>query len=381
MIRTVIRPLAFFLLIAGLAATLYSCGGEKSPAAPTPASPPANTATFTVTPTPTQVGYCGDSSGTCTATLSPTPTFTRTATPTLTRTPTPLGCPATPAAYSLEWGSDGIGPGQFYYLSSTCLAVDPSGYVYVADYYNNVYWDRIQKFNASGSYQGAVTTENVMGETGGMIGLAVDASGNYYVGEDLQSRVRKFNSSGAAVTSWGSAGSGDGQFDGPGGLAVDTSGNVYVHDWRNYRIQKFSPSGAFLGKTSGSYNGYFNGPGGIAVAANGDIYTCSSYNGTVCRMNSSFAHLNYVPASGSLSAPWAVAVDGRGFVYVTETNAHRVKMFLPDGTLCKTWGKNGGDGTSGTGPGEFWYPNGIAADSVGNVYVFDGNDRVQKLAP
>jgi len=53
-------------------------------------------------------------------------------------------------------------------------------------------------------------------------------------------RIQKFDSNGSFLTAWGSAGSGDGQFNSPGGVAVEGGGSVYVADAGNYRIQKFA---------------------------------------------------------------------------------------------------------------------------------------------
>jgi len=53
-------------------------------------------------------------------------------------------------------------------------------------------------------------------------------------------RIQKFDSNGTFLTAWGSAGSGDGQFNSPGGVAVEGGGSVYVADAGNYRIQKFA---------------------------------------------------------------------------------------------------------------------------------------------
>jgi tripartite motif-containing protein 71 len=68
--------------------------------------------------------------------------------------------------------------------------------------------------------------------------ITVDSSGNVYVSDRFNHRIRKFTSS----TKWGSYGDGDGQFGSPSGVAVDSYGNVYVADTNNHRIQKFSPS-------------------------------------------------------------------------------------------------------------------------------------------
>ncbi|MCX5800056.1 MAG: 6-bladed beta-propeller [Candidatus Eisenbacteria bacterium] len=70
-------------------------------------------------------------------------------------------------------------------------------------------------------------------------GIAVDASGNVYVGDTCNHRIQVFTSSGTYITEWGGLGTGPGQFQGPHGIAFDASGNVYVADKGNYRIQVF----------------------------------------------------------------------------------------------------------------------------------------------
>jgi hypothetical protein len=80
--------------------------------------------------------------------------------------------------------------------------------------------------------------------------VAVDTSGNVYVADTNNDRIQKFTSDGTFLTTWGSEGSGDGQFDWPSGVAVDASGNVYVADRGNDRIQKFRLHHTFSDITS-----------------------------------------------------------------------------------------------------------------------------------
>jgi DNA-binding beta-propeller fold protein YncE len=76
-------------------------------------------------------------------------------------------------------------------------------------------------------------------------GVAVDSSGNVYVTDADNNRVRKFDSYGRYLTQLGSKGSGPGQFLGPFGIALDSSDNVYVTDSGNNRVEKFTSNGTY----------------------------------------------------------------------------------------------------------------------------------------
>ena len=93
-------------------------------------------------------------------------------------------------------------------------------------------------------------------------------------------RIQKFSPDGTFLTSWGSEGSGNGQFDSPHGVAVDGSDNVYVADSDNNRIQKFTPGVTFLTSWGiyGSQNGQFYYPHGVSVDAGGTIYVADVFN-------------------------------------------------------------------------------------------------------
>jgi sugar lactone lactonase YvrE len=114
-------------------------------------------------------------------------------------------------------------------------------------------------------------------------GVAVDGSGDVYVADFYNHRIQKFDSAGNFVTKWGTSGSGDGQFDYPFGIAVDGLGYVYVADTYNYRIQKFDSDGNFVTKwgTWGSDHGQFRSPYGIAVDGSGYVYVADSSNNRI----------------------------------------------------------------------------------------------------
>src|SRR5438876_35137 len=135
---------------------------------------------------------------------------------------------------------------------------------------------------------------------------------------------------GTFVTTWGSSGAGNGQFNAPLGVATDGSGNVYGAASGNNRVQKFDTSGNFLTawRSWGSGNGQFIYPSGLAV-------------------------------------------DGSGNVYVADRDNNRIQKFDASGTFLTTWG------SAGSGNGQFSNPTGVATDGSGNVYVVDGNNRIQ----
>jgi DNA-binding beta-propeller fold protein YncE len=210
--------------------------------------------------------------------------------------------------------------------------------------------------------------------------IAVDASSNVYVVDSYNHRVQKFDSDGNYLTQWGTNGSGNGQFESPDGVAVDDSGNVYVVDAGNHRIQKFTNTGTYLTQwgTNGSGNSQFDSPAGIAVDASGNVYVVDTYNYRIQKFTDTGTYLTQWGTNGSgngqFDSPSGVAVDASGNVYTTESGNHRVQKFDSTGTYLTQWG------TNGSGDGQFEYPNGIAVDASGNVYVVDEQTyRVQKF--
>ena len=114
-------------------------------------------------------------------------------------------------------------------------------------------------------------------------GVAVDSSGNVYVADQNNNRIRKISPAGVVTTLAGSSsgntnGTGTAaRFSVPSGVAVDSSGHVYVADSNNHRIRKISPTGVvttFAGSSQGNNDGTgtaarFNAPYGVAVDSSG----------------------------------------------------------------------------------------------------------------
>ena len=192
------------------------------------------------------------------------------------------------------------------------------------------------------------------------------------------------------LRTWGHIGTGPGQFRLPDGLAVDTAGTVWVADRDNNRIQKFTytgkvqPFAPFKRTHLTSARGHFNLPYGVAVNGIGELYVADTHNHRIQwftpqgKLIKTWGRLGNAP--GEFNTPRGLTVDVFGNVWVADHTNQRVQKFSYDGRLLGVFGAHGGDGTPGSGPGEFFEPRGMYSDADGNIYVAEMvNHRVQVL--
>jgi tripartite motif-containing protein 71 len=165
------------------------------------------------------------------------------------------------------------------------------------------------------------------------------------------------------LTTWGSGGIGDGQFDGIGGIALDGSSYVYVSDKGNKRIEKFTASGTYVAQWA-TPDGAIDG---VAVDGSGNVYAADFWNGRILKFSSSgalLAQFNTKLPSDFDSEPHSVAVDSSGNTWVVDSGDSLVKKFDAGGTYLGSLPK-------GPDPGQIARPIGVAVDSSSNVYVVD----------
>jgi uncharacterized protein (TIGR03437 family) len=269
------------------------------------------------------------------------------------------------------YSGDG-GPATSAQLNPYCVAVDGSGNLYIADYSNSV----IRKVTAA---TGIITTVAGNGThgysgdggpaTGAQLwfptGVAVDGSGNLYIADSTNNRIRKVTAATGIISTV--AGNGTPGFSGDGGLAtsamlsnpeqaaMDGSGNIYIADNGNCRVRKVTAATGIITTLAGNGGCSYSGDGGPATSA-------------------------------QLSIPGGVAVDGFGNLYIADFSFDRIRMVAAATGIITAVAGNETPGYSGDGGlainAELNYPAGVAVDAAGNLYIADAyNNAIRLLVP
>ena len=181
--------------------------------------------------------------------------------------------------------------------------------------------------------------------------------------------------------SFGSSGSGTGQFGGIPGIATDAEGAVFAVDYDHGRVEKFSPSGEYISQfgSTGSEAGQLLAPNGLAIDSSGIIYVTEYSNNRIQEFNSKGESIGYLgkqgpgTENGQVQNPTDITIDSEGNFWVSEDHS-QVQEFNSNGEFVRKFG------SFGTGNGQFHIPSGVAVDGSGNVWVADfNNNRVQKF--
>ena len=217
-----------------------------------------------------------------------------------------------------------------------------------------------------------------LGGVGGPMGVAINKRGEVVVTEGEGHCVSVFNPNGKKLQSFGTEGSGQGQFNFPCGVTVDGMGNILVADSNNNRIQKFTAEGQFF-TAVGKYGSgplQFWHPTDIAFnTINNKVYVADSWNNHIQVLNSDLTFSSTFGKQGNGKGqfvdPWGIACDSTGKVYVAYPGNHRIQVFTAEGKFIRMFGRRG------QGRGELARPLYVAVDTSGMVYVSEqDNHRV-----
>jgi hypothetical protein len=247
--------------------------------------------------------------------------------------------------------------------ANSAMALDASGNLYVA--------------NDLGSPGGAVlefapgstTASHTIDSLDSPSFLAVDASGNVFVSE--ASDVKEFTPGGGSTPSR-TLGSGAG-LDGPAGLAVDTGGNLYVANAQGTTGVSVFPAGTSTHATF-SMNAGMNQSKWLAFDRSGHLYVANYAGHNVTEYAAPFSAsstvLHTFGSGASIDQPQAMAVDTFGNVYVANTSAGSAVEFAANQNVLRTISGIGLDGT-----------NLVAVDPLGNVFLPDENTQSIGMYP
>jgi sugar lactone lactonase YvrE len=284
------------------------------------------------------------------------------------------------------------------------LAIDEQDNLYVAVSGSN----RVQKIDPSGNVttvagegtfgfagDGALATSAWLAAP---CGVSVDRAGALYISDTSNNRIRKVSPGGIISTVAGADHyAGDGgpataallQY--PRGVAVDATGNLYIADTGNYRIRKVSPSGTIstlagngMRGTSGdggpAIAASLNAPGQLAVDGDGNVLFADGWR---VRKIGTDGMVKDVATVGTGAT--GLAMDGSGNLYISDVWNYRVLKVSPNGTTS-TYAGTGTPGDKGEGglatAAQLGYPGALAVDKAGNLYIADYNNfRVYKVGP
>ena len=277
-------------------------------------------------------------------------------------------------SFELEWGSSGhLKPGMF--LNPQHLAVDSENNIYITDLGNS----RVQKFDDQGNHIRSWGSQGSgPGEFSHPSGIAV-ANEYVFVVDNKLDTVQKFDSFGNFVMQWGGFGNGNGEFRSPNGIAISDDEFIYVVDTGNSRIQKFTFDGEYVLQfgQNGKRDGNFITPIDIAVDEAGKLFVTDPGNSRINVYDENGKFLRALDSSigGFRIGPSGIIFDKSNNFYIADQKNSRIIQLNEFGFSSSIFGMFGSD------RGQFQLPMDVAVDNDGFLYVTDTlSHKIQKFS-
>ncbi len=303
------------------------------------------------------------------------------------------------------------------------VAYDKAGNLYVSDNNSNV----VRKVSPSGTitaFAGS-TSSTFSGDNGpataaGLTayGLATDGSGNVYIADFGNHRVRKVAPSGTITTVAGdgtSANTGDGgqataaQLTTPTGIAFDAQGRMLIVDFGGNVVRRVATNGV-ISRVAGTGTATFSGDGGLATAAalshpegvavdvNQNIVITDSGNSRVRRIDATTGIITTIAGNGTLAStgnggpataatvnfPTGIVVDNANSIFIAENDGDFIRRIGANGVISAVAGDGNGNyngDNQAAVKAEVNAPNGLAISPASDLVIADGgNHRVRSVA-
>jgi len=202
-------------------------------------------------------------------------------------------------------------------------------------------------------------------------GVGVAPSGDIWVVDEKNNRLQEFGPGGSYIKQVGSKGSGAGEFSRPTALAFGPKGRFWVVDANNQRLQQFDEEGHFIRAVHPTGEHALANPQGISVDPAGNVWVSDTGHARVEEFSETGEFLAVVGAGGELGKPTGSAIDPAGRLWVADWEKQRVSVFEATGKLVRQVG--GHTYPEGVDRWNLAHPDAVAIDPGGAVLVVDGS--------
>ena len=258
---------------------------------------------------------------------------------------------------------------------------------------------------STGAVSGYLDANGTAARFASPFGLAKDVTGNIYVADASNHKIRKIDPNGNVTTVAGTTGGYlDGnisvaKFNTPSGIAVDAIGNIYVADTNNHKIRKIDINGnvtTIAGSTEGFLNGdgtvaRFNTPFRLAIGALNSIFVLDRGNSMIRKIDSNnnvttfagsfYGYLDGAGSTARFADPCGIFIDSNLELYIADRANQKIRKITVDGTVSTIANNVSGYGLTKSIDGNFYIADGTnncvrKINTAGVVSLYAGTENI-----